>query len=134
MKILLDTHILLWAIAGDSQLSQEAIKLITDEENELYYSTASVWEVQIKHMAKPDKMKIGGAFLSEKAKELGCRMLPIYDKHVELLETLHRPESAKEHHDPFDRIMLAQAKSEGLFFLTHDNLIKDYNESCVITV
>ncbi len=83
MRILLDTHILLWAIAGDSQLSQEAIKLITDEENELYYSTASVWEVQIKHNAKPDKMKIGGAFLSEKAKELGCRMLPIYDKHVE---------------------------------------------------
>lgn len=133
-QLLLDTHILLWAISDDSRLPKRARDLITDMENSLFYSTASIWEISIKHAIKPDKMKISGSELAKKAQSLGCTMLPINDSHVKSLETLHREKTELPHNDPFDRIMLAQAKSEGLLFITHDTLISGYNEPCVIKV
>ncbi len=56
MKLLLDTHILLWAISNDMRLPEKARKLIEDETNEIYYSVISLWEVEIKHLAYPDAM------------------------------------------------------------------------------
>lgn len=56
MKLLLDTHIVLWALNDNPKLSEKARKLILDSQNEIYYSTASVWETTIKHMSKPEKL------------------------------------------------------------------------------
>ena len=61
-------------------------------------------------------------------------MLVIRDDHVYMLETLHRPEYAPKHSDPFDRIMIAQAKAENFVFLTHDSLLPAYEEECVLIV
>lgn len=58
MKILLDTHILLWAISNDSKLPEMARKLIENEENEIYYSIVSLWEVELKRLAHPDAMPV----------------------------------------------------------------------------
>ena len=58
MKILLDTHILLWAVSNDVRLPAKARKLIENEENEIYYSLVSLWEVEIKHLAHPDAMTV----------------------------------------------------------------------------
>ena len=128
---MLDTHILLWAIIADSKLPKEAIEIIMSKDNNVYYSTASIWEVTIKHTLHPDNMPLSGKELSEFCGEAGYKMLSICDKHVYVLETLSRSENAPKHNDPFDRIMLAQAKAEGMIFVTHDSLIPYYNEKCV---
>lgn len=134
MKLLLDTHILLWAMTRNPEVSDKVWNMVADPDNDVYYSTASVWEVTIKHMAKPEKMKITGQQLAKHCATLGFRMLPITDDHVRFLETLVRKEGSAPHNDPFDRIMIAQAKAENLLFITHDSLIPDYEEPCVVSV
>lgn len=132
MKLLLDTHIILWALDDNPKLPLEARTFIMDEKNDIYYSTASVWETAIKYMSRPDKIWIGGSKLSELCRKMGYRMLPIEDRHVMALETLvcHN----QDHNDPFDRMMIAQAKADGLKFVTHDYKISFYEEPCVLSV
>ncbi len=85
-------------------------------------------------MAKPDKIHISGSVLSDLCRKMGYQMLPITDSHVEALETLTYHNQEKEHNDPFDRIMIAQAKAEKLRFVTHDSKIPFYEEACVTSV
>lgn len=132
MNILLDTHILLWAITADEKLPIEIFEMITDANNEIYYSIASIWETEIKNTL--GKMPITGENLSDYCKKSGFRLLSIEEKHIFALKTLVREESAPKHNDPFDRIMLAQAKVEKYKFVTHDTLIPYYNEECVISI
>lgn len=134
MRLLLDTHIILWALDDNPQLSEQAKALIVDRKNDIYYSSASVWETTIKYMAKPDKIHISGSKLSELCRKMGYRMLPIADYHVKALETLIYHNHSQAHNDPFDRIMIAQAKADGLKFVTHDSKIPFYDEECVISV
>lgn len=134
MKLLLNTHIILWALDDNPKLSSQARALIMDEKNDIYYSVASAWETTIKYMAKPDKIHISGSKLSDLCRKMGYRMLPITDSHVKALETLVYHNQYQMHNDPFDRIMIAQAKAEGLRFVTHDSKIPFYEEGCVIVV
>ncbi len=64
MRILLDTHILLWALSNDAKLPEKARELIEDEGNEIYYSMISLWEVEIKHLAHPDMMPVSAEEIS----------------------------------------------------------------------
>lgn len=134
MKLLLDTHIILWALNDNPKLPSKARKLILDSRNDIYYSSVSVWETAIKYMARPDKIYISGSKLSDLCRETGYRMLPIADGHVKALETLVYHNKYQAHNDPFDRIMLAQAKADGLKFVTHDSKIPFYEEDCVVFV
>lgn len=134
MKILIDTHIAVWAVLNDPKLPKNAKDMILDVGNEIFYSTASVWEITIKHMLRPDKIRISGSLLEKGCEDNGYIVLPVFNKHVSALETLRRPKDAPEHNDPFDRIMVAQAKSDNLMFLTHDSLIPYYQESFIISV
>lgn len=63
--MLLDTHIILWVLENNIKLPKKAREIVEDERNQIYYSTASVWEIAIKHMAHPDKMRINGRSFSE---------------------------------------------------------------------
>ena len=134
MRLLLDTHIILWTLNDNPKLSKEARKLILDPDNEIYYSTASIWETTIKFMSKPDKIHISGTKLAEFCNQVGFRMVPISDNHVRQLETLRYHKEIQDHNDPFDRIMICQAKAEGFRFVTHDTKIPFYQEPCVISV
>lgn len=134
MRVLLDTHVLLWALTGSEKLSEKAKEIIMSRDNEVFYSTASVWEVSIKHSIHPEKMPISGGSFSEYCQRAGYEMLAIRDEHVYALETLSRKIGAPKHNDPFDRIMVAQAKAEEMLFVTHDTLIPYYNEECVVEV
>lgn len=108
--------------------------IILNKEKDIFYSTASVWEITIKHMLYPDKLRMNGNLLEKGCEESGYLVLPILYKHVSALETLTRTENAPPHNDPFDRIMVAQAKAESFMFLTHDSLIPYYNEPFIISV
>lgn len=134
MKVLIDTHIAIWAVLNNPKLPKQAKDIILDKENDIFYSTASVWEITIKHILHTDRLRINGSLLEKGCEENGYFVLPILNKHVSALETLKRLENAPRHNDPFDKIMIAQAKTEGLMFLTHDSLIPYYNEPFIIPV
>ena len=134
MKILLDTHIALWAIADTAKLSEEVIHMLESEKNEVYYSIASVWEIAIKHKIRPEQMPISEEEFVRLCEKTGFTQLPIKPEHIFLLKTLTRPAEAPKHNDPFDRILLAQAKYEKLSLITHDSLIPYYGEKCIMSV
>lgn len=134
MKVLIDTHIALWALMDDSKMPKEAEKILMDKNNEIYYSTASVWEVAIKHSIRPNDMIVDGRLFEKGCEDNGYKVLPIFNRHTFALDFLKRPDDAPKHNDPFDRILLAQAKSEGMKFMTHDTLLPYYNESFIINV
>lgn len=129
MKILLDTHIALWLLADDDRLSNNARVLIEDESNELYVSTASLWEIAIKNAKYPDKMKTTAEEFSYYCDKAGLTSLPIEKKHIFELKEL-----SNVHSDPFDRILLAQASSENFKLMTHDSKIASYKAGYVLEV
>ena len=134
MKILLDTHIALWAIADTAKLSDEVINLLEKESNEVFYSVASVCEVAIKHKIKPGNMPVSEEEFVELCENTGFTRLPIEAGCIFLLKTLSRFNDAPKHNDPFDRMLLAQAKYDNLKLLTHDSQFQYYGEDCVVSV
>lgn len=134
MKYLLDSHILIWALFSDDKLSDIVYQILNNPDNEIYYSVVSVWEISIKHAKSPEKMPISGQLLVSCSEEAKILSLPIMKRHALMLDTLQRAENTPLHKDPFDRMLIAQAKAENMILLTHDHLLKDYGEECVETV
>ena len=134
MRYLLDTHILFWSMSDEDKLSEQVLSMVNDPENEIMFSSASVWEVVIKHDKNPAGMPVGGQEFLEGCLEAGFMPLPIENHHVLAVSTLIRKEGEPPHNDPFDRILIAQAKSEGVTLITHDRLLEGYGEKCVLKV
>ena len=134
MNLLLDTHIAIWALNDDEALSERARELILDPNNVIYYSPVSVWEVMLKHERHPDNIPFDETDFSEACKEAGFIPLSLSDRHVLAVRTLSRAAGCKAHSDPFDRLLIAQAKADNLSLMTHDALIPDNGEKCVISV
>lgn len=118
MNLLLDTHIAIWALNDDPALSEKARELILNPDNTIYYSTVSVWEVLLKHSRRPENIPFDEKDFSEGCQQAGFVPLSLEDKHILAVHTLSRPDGIKEHNDPFDRLLLAQAKVGNLSFLT----------------
>jgi len=121
VDLLLDTHLLLWAAAEPHRLSENAAALIRDSGNRLYFSAASIWEIVIKNGLKRDDFSVDPHILRRGLLENGYRELLISVPHV--LAIAHLPPI---HHDPFDRVLVAQAESEGLRLLTSDDRVASY--------
>lgn len=134
MNILLDTHILLWTLNGDPKIPDLAKKYVLDAANTIFYSTVSIWEITIKHQHEPQKMKVTGKEISVLAQEAGFIPVDIYEYQLFQLDSLKRSDNAPVHKDPFDRLLIAQAKTENMILLTHDVLLPFYNEKCIIYV
>lgn len=133
MKILLDTHILMWLFSGDDRLSQRALALINNSD-ELLCSAVTIWEISVKHSHDPHGFDLTAEKMIHLCEKNGILQLPVFFRHILALSSLHRQEIAPVHKDPFDRIMIAQAKTDNLFFVTHDSLIKYYDEPCILFV
>lgn len=131
MRVLLDTHIALWSVAASSKLSPELRPLLASRQNVVYYSLASVWEVAIKHAIRPDNMPISEERFVDLCERTGFVQLPITAKQIYGIKSLSRPDGSPKHNDPFDRLLIAQAKEEGLTFVTHDALLPYYGEPCI---
>lgn len=135
MKCLIDTHICIWAITGDERLPKQTVDLLINEGNQIFVSVASIWEAVIKYARYPAEFPVSGDALYEEALRAGFGIVPISAEDVLAVDTLHYPSTGvKPHKDPFDRIMLAQAKHRHMQFITKDSLIPNYNESCVVFV
>lgn len=121
MKLLLDTHLLLWAAGQPDRLSQAARELIEDKENELIFSTASLWEVVIKRRLGRDDFKVDPRLLRRGLLDNGYSELPISSEHVVAIDTL-----PQLHKNPFDHVLVAQALVEGITLLTTDAALAGY--------
>lgn len=122
MRILLDTHALLWWCEGNPQMTDRAYEVISDPANELLLSLASAWEIVAKvqggKLELPEPVE---TFLPSRMKHYGVGLLPITLPH--LLATASLP---MLHKDPFDRVLVAQSKLEGLPIVTVDQQLKQY--------
>lgn len=121
-------------MTNTAKLSEEVIYMLESGKNEVYYSVASVWEIAIKHKIRPEQMPISEEEFVRLCVKTGFAQLPIKQEHIFLLKTLRRSAKAPKHNDPFDRILLAQAKYEELSLITQDSLIPYYGEKCIISV
>ena len=134
MRLLLDTHIIWWALIEPEHLTSEVVALLEDPDNDIFYSIVSVWEVAIKHRLHPVSMPVPEEDFVTFSEQSGLNLLQIHPRHIYAIKTLNRESHAPKHNDPFDRLLIAQAKVEKLAFITHDSLIPDYNEPCVLFI
>ena len=124
MKLLLDTHIVLWAAGQPEKLSESARTLLTTPENGLFFSVASMWEIVIKRGLGREDFKVNPRRLRKMLTANGYIELSVHAEHVFTVETL-----PLLHKDPFDRLLLAQARTEGMLLLTVDASVSQYKES-----
>lgn len=126
MKLLLDTQLLLWAVAATAKLPEAARTAIEDEATDLWFSVVALWEVAIKcGRGRPD-FTIEPAALRVALLEAGYFELPVLGIHV--IEVRGLPPI---HRDPFDRLLLAQARVEGMALMTTDTALARYGEPII---
>lgn len=121
MKLLLDTHILLWACAAPSSLPADATALINDLDNELFFSAASIWEVGIKNAMGKANFQFDPAVLRRALLDAGYQELAMTGQHGIAAASL-----PPIHNDPFDRMLIGQAATEGFILVTSDLAIAKY--------
>ncbi|MCL2480283.1 MAG: type II toxin-antitoxin system VapC family toxin [Spirochaetaceae bacterium] len=125
MKLLIDTHLLLWAAADT--LPKKALPYFKNKENELLFSSATIWEVIIKKSLNRADFQIDPTALYWGLLDNGYSELSITSRHALLITDL-----PQIHKDPFDRILIAQAKAEGIALLTSDKSIAKYSSVILI--
>jgi PIN domain nuclease of toxin-antitoxin system len=121
MRILLDTHLLLWAMAASRKLPRAVKSQLLDPGTEVYYSAASVWEIAIKRGLRRAQFRIDVDALLNALRESGFLELPVTAMHaagVARLPPIHK--------DPFDRLLVAQSMAEPMTLLTNDKLVAEY--------
>jgi PIN domain nuclease of toxin-antitoxin system len=126
VRLLLDTHIALWAIADSPRLSIRARELIDDAANDIVVSAASIWEIAIKYAlgrGMPNAMPVSGEAALGYFRAAGFELLDVSPLHAAGVETL-----PPLHGDPFDRILVAQALAIPLRLLTHDPIVAAYSD------
>jgi PIN domain nuclease of toxin-antitoxin system len=121
MKLLLDTHLLLWAASDPERLSAEARGLIENPENEVLFSAASLWEVAIKSSLGREDFRVNARLLRRSLLDNGYGELRVGSEHAVAIDGL-----PPIHRDPFDRILVAQGMVEGITLLTGDAVVARY--------
>jgi PIN domain nuclease of toxin-antitoxin system len=124
MRLLLDTHVALWSVTADDRLSSTARALVKDVSNSISVSVASLWEIAIKHAIRrrgAPAMPVSSRQAADWFSEAGFEILDACANHVFAIEEL-----PPLHADPFDRLIVAQARSEGMTLLTSDAVVAKY--------
>jgi PIN domain nuclease of toxin-antitoxin system len=124
MKILIDTHILLWWLADDPKLTPRSRAVISDPENRVLVSQVSLWETAIKQ--RVGKLQVGPSDIFPRLPEFGLDLLPLDNAHLLALESL-----PVRHGDPFDHLLLAQALHEKAVLMSADRIMQQYGVPCL---
>jgi PIN domain nuclease of toxin-antitoxin system len=126
-RYLLDTHLLLWWLAGDPQLPPEVVERVRAAEAEVFVSQASLWEMAIK--VSIGRLRVDLAELERQVPRQGFRWLPIRNAHLLAVATL---ESDGDHRDPFDRLLVCQSRMEPLLLLTVDSQLRPHGSTVTV--
>lgn len=130
MRLLLDTHVALWAIDASPRLPDPIRKLIASEADEVVVSAVSVWEISIKYArarGRPNDMPLSGNQALGLFNQAGYTLLPVSPEHAAAVDSLRRL-----HDDPFDRLLVAQALFEPLRLVTHDAAVAAYSDTVIL--
>jgi len=125
VRILLDTHVLLWLVDNSPRLTPKARTIIREAER-VFFSSASIWEISIK--IRLGKLRVDPDELIEEMNKIGFEELPVYARHAKGVAKL-----PLHHGDPFDRLLVAQAKAEVMRLLTNDAQLTPYSD-LVVTI
>jgi len=121
VKLLLDTHLLLWAAGQPEKLSVAALAFIREPDNQLVFSAASIWEIAIKTGLAREDFVVEPGLMRRGLLDNGYEELPVSSAHAVALRGL-----PMIHKDPFDRILVAQAQVEGIVLVTSDDTVSRY--------
>ena len=122
---LMDTHTLLWYLRNSQEISKKSLEIINSETT-IFVSIASLWEIAIKNSIGKLHINESISKIEQLCNEKDISILPIKSKHLDLLHTLE-----KIHNDPFDRLIICQAKSENLCIITRDSVIPSYEVNTI---
>ena len=125
MRLLLDTHVLVWCLSGDRKLPPATAELVRDPATDVYFSAVSIWEVAIKSAL--GKMRADANVMLKYLVDEGFKELPVMARHTVATVTL-----PMHHRDPFDRLLVAQSRMESLRLLTNDKIMALYGEPVVL--
>jgi PIN domain nuclease of toxin-antitoxin system len=125
-RVLLDTHIALWAVTGSRRLSRKSQQFILDAE-EVHVSAATLWEIAIKHALGKGDMPVSSAQALQAFRDAGYALLVVKPEHAVRVEAL-----PSIHSDPFDRLLVAQAQFEPMTLMTSDRLVGQYGAGIVL--
>lgn len=126
MRLLLDTHVLVWWLRDNPQLGQRSRSLISHSDVEVLFSAVSCWEVSLKYRLA--KMEASGAYMWRQALEEGFEGITVQPSHLDELERLP---IVAGHKDPYDHLLIAQAKAEGAALMTVDRALTRYGVPCI---
>ena len=121
MRVLLDTHLLLWAVASSQRLSPEARSLIEDPGTDAFYSAASLWEIAVKTTLRRKDFRVDLPLMHSALSVMGLTELPVTSEHA-----MRVTELPPVHRDPFDRMLVAQSLVEPMVLLTNDAVLARY--------
>ena len=124
MKYLVDTHILLWAFIEPEQLSKNSIKILLDEDNDIYYSPINLWEISIKYALK--KLDLKGITPDDFFEELNASYFLC--KKIENMNLVTNYKLPKHHKDPFDRFLIWESIQSGFIFISADEKMELYKK------
>jgi PIN domain nuclease of toxin-antitoxin system len=123
MKYLLDTHALVWMLVEPEELSTNTRAAIQSPENTIFYSAVSIWEIATKHRLKRKTAPpLSGRDAIHLAMQSGCESITLLPEHAIMIDTM-----PMYHHDPFDRMLIAQAQFERLILITRDSEFNQYD-------
>lgn len=122
MKLLLDTHTLLWALGAPEMLPDYIVEMICNDNNDIYVSAASLWEIAIKHKKSPEKMPFTAENIRDYSQRSGYFFLSLSIDSVVAFEKT----KLENNNDPFDQILLSQSIANNMKFVTHDEKIKQF--------
>jgi PIN domain nuclease of toxin-antitoxin system len=125
MKLLLDTHILLWAIGKTAALSELVKREIKNPDNQILVNAVSLWEIALKHSLGKLTVDFDIQMIPEYCKRMGFELIPLNP--VEALQSLHLPQKAN-HRDPFGRMLIYQCIISGYTLVSIDNRIEQYKK------
>ena len=122
MKRLLDTHTLIWALGAPEKMPEYIVEMICNENNDIYVSAASLWEISIKNKKSPEKMPFTATQIRDYCQRAGYYFLSLSIDSVATFDKL----TFKNNNDPFDQILVSQSIANNMRFVTHDEKIKQF--------
>ncbi len=131
MNVLIDTHFVLWFAKGDQRLPSQLKTIMEDPVNRVFASEVSLLEIEIKHAKNPTAMPYTGEDFIELCQAGDIELRPLTRSAILAYGTLDFERVGELHKDPLDRLLIAQAKSEGLIFATHDRMLNLYDEPVI---